>query len=320
VAVTLLLLGLLFRKVGYGATLQHLRDIRPVTGFLGLLILCATTAVASRRWDIILRSAGQSFTTLALFRFNLIGLFFNQALPSAIGGDGVRMWLLYRQGCSFAQSFNSVFIDRLSGFVVLAVMSLYGLPILAERLFAVPKGQIIAGIVISSIALGALFFGLVGARAHIARFRFGRFVAQTIADLLFLARRPRVSAVIAVLSIGIHMANFVVIWLVLRDLGAGVSFLGVMIVAPVVFLLLVLPVSISGWGLREGLFVVGFGLLNVPQDLALAASILYGLINLATSLIGGAIWIAEPGLSRKPMMHRKASTEPSLAEPPVERV
>ena len=68
-----------------------------------------------------------------------------------------------------------------------------------------------------------------------------------------------------------------------------------MIVAPVVLLLLVLPISIAGWGLREGLFVIGFGLFNVPEDIALAASIVFGLITLAEGLIGGVFWIFQPG-------------------------
>ena len=103
-----------------------------------------------------------------------------------------------------------------------------------------------------------------------------------------------------------------VVWLILRDLGAEVSVVGVMIVAPVVMLLLVLPISIAGWGLREGLFVIGFGLFNVPEDIALAASIVFGLITLAEGLIGGIFWIFQPSLSRRPAPHSQGNPEPSL--------
>lgn len=286
-AITLLLLGLLFHKIDYAATLRRLLDIRLITVVFGLAILYAATALATLRWRIVLRSIGRSFTSWCLFRLNLIGMFFNQALPSAIGGDGMRIWLLYRIGCSFTEAFNSVLIDRGAGFVALAIMSLYGLPTLDERLFAIPKIETIAGVIIAVVVLLFLLYALARSGVRVAKSRVGRFVAQIVSDTLFLAGRPGNSAKIILLSICSQSANFVLIWLILRDLGADVSFVGVMIVAPVVVLFLVLPISIAGWGLREGLFVVGFGLLNVSKDVALAASIVFGLINLLAGLIGG---------------------------------
>jgi len=140
---------------------------------------------------------------------------------------------------------------------------------------------------------------------------------DSFADGLFLAKRPGACAKIALLSFGNQLCNFFLVWLILRNLGADVSAIGVMIVAPVVFLLIVLPVSIAGWGVREGLFVVCFGLLDVPKDVALAASIVFGLINLLAGLIGGLFWFVEPARSRRPMTEPYPSGE-TLPQPPAE--
>jgi glycosyltransferase 2 family protein len=153
---------------------------------------------------------------------------------------------------------------------------------------------------------------------RIAIFRIGRIVVQIIADVRFLVRRPSNFTEIILLSICAQLFGLVLIWLILRDLGANVSFVDVVVVAPVVLILLVLPISVAGWGLREGLFVLGFGLLNVPEDVALAASIVYGLINLVASLIGGVFWIAEPTRSRQSKPHTSAG--PSLTDVPMEKV
>jgi len=319
VVVTLLLLALLFRKVDYAATLRHLRDITPLTAVVSLAILNAGIALANARWRLILQSIGRTYTDWNLFRLSLVGQFFNQALPSTVGGDGMRVWLLYRQGCSFAEAFNSVLIDRISGFVVLAIMSFYGLPTLVERMFAIPKGQTIAGIAAVIIILGAAFYVLARGHTRLAKFRVGRFVAQIITDLLFLARRPGASVKILLLSIGAQISAFVVVWLILRDLGAEVSFVGVLMVTPVVVLLLVLPISIAGWGLREGLFVIGFGLFNVPEDIALATSIVFGLITLAEGLIGGIFWMFQPARILRPTGGPQMTSEPNLVDPPMER-
>ncbi len=313
VVVTLLLLALLFRKVDYTATLRHLRDITPLTAVASLAILNAGIALANARWRMILRSMGRIFTNWNLYRLNLVGQFFNQALPSTVGGDGMRVWLLYQQGCSFAEAFNSVLIDRISGFAVLAIMSFYGLPTLLERMCAIPKGQTIVGMIAAIIALCVVFYGLARGHTRLARYRVGRFAAQIIADLLFLARRPGESAKILLLSIGAQISGFVVVWLILRDLGSDVSFVGVLMVTPVVVLLLVLPISIAGWGLREGLFVIGFGLFNVPEDIALATSIVFGLITLAEGLIGGVFWIFQPAASRGRSANEQETSAPGLA-------
>jgi uncharacterized membrane protein YbhN (UPF0104 family) len=291
--VTLLLLAVLFRKVDYGATLQHLRDITPFTCILGLLIIYAATALVTVRWDIILRAAGQRFAAGLLFRLNVIGLFFNQALPSSIGGDGIRVWLLHKYGCSLGRALNSVLLDRIAGFIVLTLMSLYGLPKLLQLLFNISNVETAVGILATTCGILVLLFVLARARPRLAQLRVGRLVAQIVTDVFFLARRPGESAKIAMLSAVGQVLSFVIIWLILRDLGASVSFVGVVIVAPVVSLLLVLPISIAGWGLREALFVVGFGLLNVPEDVALSASILYGLLSAAAALIGGVLWILQ---------------------------
>jgi glycosyltransferase 2 family protein len=317
--VTLLLLALLFRKIDYAATLRHLRDITPLTAVISLVVLNAGFAVANARWRVVLQSMGRTFTHWYLFRLNLIGQFFNQALPSNIGGDGMRVWLLYRDGCSFAEAFNSVLIDRIAGFAVLGIMSLYGLPTLLEHMFGIPKDQTIVGVVVAIIVLCVVFNVLAREHMRLVKFRVGRFVAQIIADALFLARRPSDTAKIILLSIGGHISAFVVIWLILRDLGADVSFVAVLMVAPVVLLLLVLPISIAGWGLREGLFVVGFGLFNVPEDIALAASIVFGLIILAEGLIGGVFWIFQSTRSRRAAVHVRENPEPSLVQFPSDR-
>jgi glycosyltransferase 2 family protein len=67
------------------------------------------------------------------------------------------------------------------------------------------------------------------------------------------------------------------------------------VIEPLSNLVQAVPISIAGWGVREGFFVAAFGLTGVAAPHALAVSILFGLINLLISLPGGAVWHnAEP--------------------------
>jgi hypothetical protein len=74
-------------------------------------------------------------------------------------------------------------------------------------------------------------------------------------------------------------------------LGLSIEWGGFLLMVPLVGLMMVVPISIAGWGVREGVMVVGFGYLGVAPEAALALSILYGLLILAIALPGGAIWM-----------------------------
>ena len=61
-------------------------------------------------------------------RFNVIGTFFNQTLPSSIGGDAVRLWLVARGGAGWRAATYSIFVDRAIGLIALAVIIVASLP------------------------------------------------------------------------------------------------------------------------------------------------------------------------------------------------
>jgi len=73
-------------------------------------------------------------------------------------------------------------------------------------------------------------------------------------------------------------------------LDINVEWSGFLLIIPLVTLMMVVPISIAGWGVREGVMVVGFGYLGVAPEAALALSILYGLLMLVVALPGGIVW------------------------------
>ena len=79
-----------------------------------------------------------------------------------------------------------------------------------------------------------------------------------------------------------------------RGVGAQLSVVDAGILIPPVVLLTAVPISISGWGVREGAMVACLGLANVPSEEALSVSLLLGAISVIIGLVGGAIWLASP--------------------------
>src|ERR1700755_613772 len=111
-------------------------------GWIGLAIAVTFLQifVGALRWREISRDCGAPLATMQAFRFNLIGTFFNQTLPSSIGGDAVRLWLVARVGAGWRAAAYSIFVDRAIGLIALAVVIIASLP-WSYRLISDPNGR-----------------------------------------------------------------------------------------------------------------------------------------------------------------------------------
>jgi len=87
-----------------------------------------------------------------------------------------------------------------------------------------------------------------------------------------------------------HLIDITVVWLFALALGTEAGWSTIALVFPPAILTAAVPVSVAGWGLREGALVLGFGIIGLPADAALACSLLYGASAVVTGLIGGAVW------------------------------
>src|SRR3954467_13974781 len=111
-------------------------------GWIGLAILVTFVQIFTGvlRWREIGAECGAPLPTRQAMRFNLIGAFFNQTLPSSIGGDAVRLWLVARGGAGWRAATYSIFVDRAVGLIALAIIIVASLP-WSYSLIADPNGR-----------------------------------------------------------------------------------------------------------------------------------------------------------------------------------
>jgi glycosyltransferase 2 family protein len=300
--VAVALLWWLSRKLDFGVIVGKVLMLSPL-----IVLLCVSLALCSNiltilRWKLLTNQIGIQIGTSKILRYGLIGSFFNQALPSSFGGDGIRFWLLYRDRIPASLAVRSIFLDRFVGFVLLFLLSMYGLPWLLRQLLGIDPRLTWLGFV-CGILLGVAGFAFVTQQTiRLSRYRIGRLLVQIVTDLKFVPMNISSLIQVALVSAAAQFLLFFVVWILVRQFDQGASFVDVLTVTPVIFILLIVPVSIAGWGLREGLFVAGLSLIGVSQEVALVSSILFGLINLVACLIGGGIWIFD-GLRAKSDSH-----------------
>ena len=111
-------------------------------GWIGLAIAVMFLQIflGVLRWREISAECGAPLATTQAMRFNLIGTFFNQTLPSSIGGDAVRLWLVARGGAGWRAATYSIFVDRAIGLIALAIVIVASLP-WSYRLINDPDGR-----------------------------------------------------------------------------------------------------------------------------------------------------------------------------------
>lgn len=126
--ISALLLYLSLRRVNFGSVGQRFGDLSFVWLVFMLIALCCQTMLLALRWQGIVAICDARLPLAAALRYSFIGLFFSQVLPSTVGGDAARIWLMARGGAERPVASYSVLIDRVVGVTVLAVLVVACLP------------------------------------------------------------------------------------------------------------------------------------------------------------------------------------------------
>lgn len=292
--ITISLIAWLFQRVDLRPFIDRFARIDLALAFAAIAMMMVQLLLTGWRWWLVGCAIGAPLARPIAFRLTLIGQFFNQTLPSAIGGDAIRAWFATREGIPLAKAIGSVFADRIIAMVMLVAIVAATLPLFFARITdSAPRLGI--GVLVGGTAVGvAIFLGL-GERvaALLQRHRLTRPLAHLVNDVRAVLVGPTYPLSIGVASIVVHLGVIVSAWLAARALSLDVTLIDCLLLIPPIVVLTMLPISIAGWGVRESATVVGFGFLGVSASDALALSVAFGLVQIAVGLPGGAVWLAQ---------------------------
>jgi glycosyltransferase 2 family protein len=274
--------------------------LRIDAGSLGWIALAIAVTflqifVGVLRWREISVECGAPIETRQAMRFNLIGTFFNQTLPSSIGGDAVRLWLVARGGAGWRAATYSIFVDRAIGLIALAVVIVASLP-WSYRLIGDPNGRSALLLVDFAALAGGVGFLLLGRLPWPWLRRWWGthhlHACSVIANRVIFSRTrgPK----IALLSVLVHVLAVVIAWCVVQSIAAPVLFGQVFQLVPPVMLITMLPISIAGWGVREATMGLAFGYAGLMANEGVNVSLLFGAVSFFVGICGGLVWIFSP--------------------------
>jgi uncharacterized membrane protein YbhN (UPF0104 family) len=282
------LLALVAVSVDWADVVDRLSDASWGWFVLATGLVLAAFAVAAVRWQILLNGAGLHPRLRDSLRAYAIGAFANNVLPTGFGGDAVRAWLIAPRGQALARALTSVAIDRLTAFACLLPIAWLGVLLAGDAL----PGSLVA--LLAATTAGCVA-GAVVAVALLRRRGLGRFlprllrpwateVAQTLRR--YGRDRERIGEVV-VLGLAFQVLIVLATWLLSEALGLAIEVEILAVVLPLVLVATLMPISIAGFGVREGAFVALLAEVGVSSADAVLLSLLTVASIALASLPGG---------------------------------
>ena len=287
--ITIAIFYFLFREIDFVEFSKIIFNSHGGWIVVALLMQLISTYLAAYRWfkisQLLVFKEKLSFYVQSYFK----GTFFNQVLPSSIGGDAVRIIDLTRKEYDKKDAFYGVFVDRVVGLVGLLVLNL-----LASLIFYGTFESDFSQLIIFITLTGIIGFSLLFQLQHL------KFLANIKFLNLFVRLANRLNSLYASrlllikhisISVIVHLFSVLTMYGLSLALGLDLSFQTLLIAVPPVFLLTIVPISLAGWGVREGAMMGIFMLVGADQTKVLAMSILYGLLLILSALPGSYFWI-----------------------------
>jgi uncharacterized membrane protein YbhN (UPF0104 family) len=285
------LIWFVFSKVDMDSAWRQAKEIDLLMLAMSFGLMFAQILLGGVRWDFVLKAldAPIRFTrALAIF---YISIFFSLVLPGAVGGDAVRMWKARREGLSLAVSINSVMLERLVTVFALVLLVAVTQPILLARVPDLPGSWVFPVLTLAGLFGTALLTQLDRLPQSMFRWRAVRGLAQLAADTRRLLYNPRFGLPTLVVALIGHANLSFAVYVLARGLDIDVDVVDCLVLVPPVILIMTLPISIAGWGLRETAIVTAFGFVGVENHAAFVLSVIFGLVTMASALPGGVVWL-----------------------------
>jgi uncharacterized protein (TIRG00374 family) len=299
VALSLLAVGIVVSTVDLSSAWQRAatQNLWLVLAAAGITIV--QIAIGGLRWHVILRRLGVAAALQESLRLFYIAAFFNACVWGAVSGDVVRAWLSSRDSGNIKSVIFSVVLDRIAALAGVAILVLVTAPLFIARVGSgaialVPLGLAVAGL--TGIGLVAQLDRLPAALQHLRVARLLHALGGATGAVFLDAASAIPALGLAVLA---QIAMAISAYTVSASLQINLTFLDCLVLMQPVALITALPISVGGWGVREGAMIGLLSLVGIPASAALVLSVQIGLLTVLVSLPGGLLWLLRRPTSKE---------------------
>ena len=302
--LTLAILLVILVKADFRQIFATLALVAPLAVLVALVLAFLQVGVSAARLSLVVALYQRWLPFWDSLRVTLESAFFSQTFVSFFGGDALRIWRIRRCGLPLNQAASAVVLDRLIGVTVNHIFLLAALPWLLAEIsdHALRIGLIalasagVAGFALM-LFLGACYGGEHGVAPLPSQLRSTN-ITRLLRDVATVGRHflhPGAKLLMAAAaSLVVVVINSLIFFVLLLGwkVPIGPAF-GCALLIPAVMEIAMLPISIAGWGVREGMAIIAFAGFGVASSVALGSSLVFGLIVLAVGLVGGLLWLVD---------------------------
>lgn len=299
VAVSLICFAVVFTLIDINKITKLLKYIQLETILFAIFFMLLGHLGSSLRFHFIVNRLKRKLLIQDAIKVSFVALWFNQLLPTGMGGDVVRAIMLAKT-CGRTRIILSALLDRALGLLWMVLMILIFIPtVLASRLNAE------ATIAIGTVCLIVLTIGFspMWITARLCKITTNRYLYSVCRFLPLLGHAMRMVILTRtfyklLLYLALSFVPYVIyVSLLGQSFGLGLTLLEYIAVVPVIFIAMQFPISIGGWGVRELASLYVFSYMGISEEVAVIISILYGFGLLITSIPGNFFWIQRRTMS-----------------------
>jgi uncharacterized protein (TIRG00374 family) len=280
-------------RIDMGEAVRAVFTVRLPHLLFVLALVALDRAIMIYRWVLLLRASDVAISATKAADIFLVSSFVGSFLPAGVGADMARAYSLRNHTLEGGEALASVVVDRLLGTMSLGLMGVVGL--LAWTSKASSDWRALAVItVLIAVSIGAFWLDhavkvVLADRAHVSRI--GRSLLR-LADAVSRYRdRQSTLAAVFFWSMAIQLIRIIEAYALGLGLGLVVPFAYYLLFMPLGLLMLLLPISVSGFGLPQGVFVWMLRPVGVPDEASFALSTLIIVTGLAGNLPGLLLWL-----------------------------
>ncbi|HEC82528.1 MAG TPA: flippase-like domain-containing protein [Thermoplasmatales archaeon] len=291
--ISIILLATFFYFIGIEKILNEISKTILSLFILALAIENLGVFLSAKRWQILLFDSGLKLNYKEALSFYYIGSFFNTMMPSSFGGDIIKAYKLGKKTSSI-EAFSSVVMDRIAGLIAVIIIAtisisfyyfLIPLNTLIISMFIIISFVILISIIIKTSLIEKLIMIFLNKLGKIGKFLLD--VTKSIKK----HRNIKIWCYIISISILYHLMLVINNYILSLSIGIKTNFIYFLIFVPVSQILVSLPISIQGFGVREGSYSMLFSSVGIDYSSAFSLGFLNQIVKVLTSIIGGVVYV-----------------------------
>ena len=297
--ISIALIILVFRRIDFAQAWAQFRELSLPFVIASLLFYTVLQWLSCIRWQVVLKATNYSVQISSLFSSYFIGMFLNIFLPGALGGDAYRVYKVSQETQDSEVALVSVFLERFTGLAALSALALMGLPPAFKLigswdiilLFFTCVAALVGGVLLIISPQLLIWTEPLLIKLHL------KSVASRFAKIQLLLRKfaehREALAVSMGLSFLLQLGIVYYHYLIAQQLNISISYLELLVFVPIIVVVTLLPISLGGLGLKEGLWVYLFSRIGLTAEQALLLSMTITLQSWLLSLPGSIILLLD---------------------------